>query len=140
MIRTYVDADLDRVLAVWYAASLDAHAFLPPEFFERERGEIIDLWLPTAETVVYEIDGVVVGFLSLIGNEVGAIFVDPDVQGSGIGRALMDWARGQRPYLELGVFEDNEIGLRFYEQYGFRRVGRRVEESTGMSELRLWLG
>jgi putative acetyltransferase len=50
-----------------------------------------------ADTTVYEAEGRVVGFLALIGNEVGAIFLDPDRPGPGIGRALMDNARDRRP-------------------------------------------
>jgi putative acetyltransferase len=138
-IRPFVDEDLSELLDVWYRASLIAHSFLPEEFFERERREIAERWLPMAETAVYESDGRVVGFLSLIGNEVGAIFVDPDHQGRGIGRALMDGARALRPMLELGVFEANSIGRRFYDAYGFEFIGRRVNEATGQPELRLHL-
>jgi putative acetyltransferase len=93
-----------------------------------------------AETSVCEIDGSVVGFLSLIGNEVGAIFVDPDHQGRGIGRALMDGARDSRPFLELSVFEANSAGRGFYDAYGFELAGRQVNEDTGLPELRLRLG
>ncbi|MDH3730169.1 MAG: GNAT family N-acetyltransferase [Acidimicrobiia bacterium] len=138
--RPYSDKDLVELLDVWYRASLIAHSFLTEEFFESERREIIERWLPIAETTVYETDGRVVGFLSLIGNEVGAIFVDPDFQGRGIGRILMDGARGSRPFLELGVFEANSVGRRFYDAYGFEFVGRRTHEATGHAELRLRLG
>ena len=80
------DAELD----VWYRSSLIAHSFLTEEFFAAERQEIAHDLLPMTETTVYESDGRVVGFVSLIENEVGAIFVDPDHQRRGIGRALMD--------------------------------------------------
>lgn len=119
-----------------------AHSFLTEEFFERERREIAERWLPVAETVVVEeddSDGRVVGFLSLIGNEVGAIFVDPDVQGRGIGRALIDHAREVRPYLELDVFEANSIGRRFYEASGFEFVERHMNAEVGQPEHRLRL-
>jgi putative acetyltransferase len=141
MIRRYVDGDLDAVLGVWYRASLLAHSFLPEEFFERERREIAERWMPVAETTVAETDGGrVVGFVSLIGNEVGAIFVDPDEQGRGVGRALMDAARTARPFLELDVFEANTIGRRFYDAYGFELVDRHVNVAIGHPELRLRLG
>ncbi|MDH3681675.1 MAG: GNAT family N-acetyltransferase [Acidimicrobiia bacterium] len=139
MIRPYTTDDLDRALDVWYRASLIAHPFLTEEFLAAEREEIADRWMPIAETFVFELDGRVVGFVSLIGNEVGAIFVDPDLHGSGIGRALMDQARASRPFLELDVFEANEIGRRFYDAYGFRLTGRHVHEPTGQTELRLRL-
>lgn len=139
MMRSYTAADLDAVLDVWYRASLIAHSFLPVEFLERERHQMAEQWLPMAETTVYESDGRVVGFLSLVGNEVGGIFVDPDHQGTGIGRALMDGASGSRSFLELDVFEANPIGRRFYESYGFGLVDRHIDEDTGQPALRLRL-
>ncbi len=137
MIRPYTDEDLGELLDVWYRASLIAHSFLPEGFFETERRQIAERWLPMAETMVYETDGRVVGFLSLIGNEVGGIFVDPDHQGRGIGTALMDGARDSRPFLELSVFEANSTGRRFYNAYGFETANRRIDEDTGQPELRL---
>ena len=140
MIRPYVAADLQSLLDVWYEASLIAHAFLPEEFLATEREDIAGVWMPVAETIVYEDDGQVVGFLSLVGNEVGAIFVHPEHQGRGVGRALMDRARAARPYLELDVFEANTIGRRFYDAYGFTFIRRHVHDETGLMQLRLRLG
>jgi putative acetyltransferase len=139
-VRPYIDEDLGELLDVWYRASLIAHAFLSEEFFQTERRQIAEHWIRIAETMVYETDGRVVGFVALIGNEVGAIFVDPDAQGRGIGRALMDAARQSRPFLELNVFEANSVGRRFYDAYGFEFVARQVNEATGQPELRLRLG
>lgn len=138
-VRPYTDGDLEAVLAAWYRASVVAHRFLPEEFFETERRQIADRWLPVADTLVYEADGQVVGFVALVGNEVGGLFVDPDWQGRGFGRALMDAARASRPFLELGVFEANDAGRRFYDAYGFDVVGRQVHQATGQPELRLRL-
>jgi putative acetyltransferase len=139
MIRPYRDGDLEQLLDVWYRASRIAHGFLPDDFFERERDEIAERWLPAAETIVYLDGDRVVGFLSLVGNDVGAIFVDPQRQGEGIGRALMDRARPSRPFLELDVFEENAIGRRFYDAYGFEVLGTRDDEATGRRLVRLRL-
>lgn len=138
-IRSIADGDLEELLDVWHRSSVIAHSFLPPEFFETERRQIAERWIPIAETTVAEVDGRVVGFLSLIGNEVGAVFVDPELQGQGVGRALMDAARATRPFLELNVLEANELGRRFYDAYGFEFVDRHVGEATGHPELRLRL-
>jgi putative acetyltransferase len=140
VLRPYATADADELIDVWYRASLIAHPFLSEEFLERERAEILEHWLPIAESTVYETEGRVVGFVALIGNEVGGIFVDPDHQGRGVGRALMNHARDSRPFLELDVFEANAIGRRFYHAYGFRLVDRHVNEVAGQPELRLRLG
>lgn len=137
MIRPYADEDLEELLDVWYRASLIAHSFLGEEFLASERRDVAGHWLPMAETMVYEADGRVVGFLALIGNEVGAIFVDPDYQGRGMGRALMDRARESRPFLELNVFEANTVGRSFYDAYGFELVDRHIHQASGQPELRL---
>jgi putative acetyltransferase len=140
VIRPYRESDLDDVLDVWHEASLIAHSFLDEEFLATEREEIAEHWLPIAETIVCENEGCVVGFLALIGNEVGAVFVRPAHQRNGIGRALMDRAQMSRSFLELDVFEANANGRRFYEAYGFEQVGRHLHLPTGHTELRLRLG
>ena len=118
MIRKRQETDGEAIIGVWYAASLLATPFLSEAFLAEERDKILKIWLPKAETLVFEVGGKVVGFLSLIGNEVGAIFVHPDSQGRGIGRALMDHAASLHEELVLEVFEDNAIGRRFYDGYG----------------------
>ena len=137
MIRPYADDDLEDVLDAWYRASLIAHPFLSEEFLENERRQIAEQWIPVAETVVYETEERVVAFLAMVGSEVGGIFVDPDYQGRGIGRALMDHARSSHPVLELDVFEANSVGRRFYDAYGFAFVDRHMNEEAGHLELRL---
>lgn len=116
-----------------------AHPFLSQEFLEQERRNIPDVYLPKAETFVWESGGRVVGFLSLLGNEVGAVFVDPTFHRYGIGRALIDRARDLRGELEVEVFEKNLLGRAFYEKIGFVLRHRKVHEPTGFEVLRLRL-
>jgi putative acetyltransferase len=125
---------------VWYESAQVAHPFWERQMFDREREAIAEQHLPRAETYVYERTGTVVGFISLLGTEVGGLFVTPRHHREGIGRALMDEARGTREHLELDVFEANVIGRAFYERYGFRTVGERLDEATGFRVLRLELG
>lgn len=139
MLRPYQPGDQADVLDVWFRASSLAHPFLSAEFMARERAEIGDHWLEVADTTVYESDGRVVGSISLIGNEVGGIFVDPGHQGQGIGRALMGHAEGTRPFLELTVFAANTAARRFYDRYGFEPVAETTHEETGQPQLRLRL-
>ena len=139
MIRKYDTHDLAELMEVWYDAAQIAHPFWAPEMFERERKDICEKFLPLAETWVFEDEGRVVGFIALLDNEVGGIFVSPRRHGQGIGRALMDHARTSRDHLELEVFEANEIGRAFYGAYGFGIVGERLDEETGLRVLRLRL-
>lgn len=140
MIREYRDADLDQLLDVWFQASEVAHPFLTEEFMAAERENIRNVHIPKANTWVYEDAGRVVGFIALIGNEVGAIFVSPEVQGRGFGQALMDLARDRHDTLELDVFEANPIGCAFYEKYGFIQIGQSIHQESGQPTLRLRYG
>lgn len=137
MIRKYKDDDINELLNAWYSASQVAHPFLDEAFLVEEREKLAEIYLPNAETWVYELDGTVVGFISLAGNEVGGIFVDSQFQRQGIGRALMDKARSLHDVLVLDVFEANPVGRQFYEKYGFVQVDKYVHEETGFMQLRL---
>lgn len=139
MIRAYREDDLTRVLDIWYEASLIAHPFLDVVFLESERRAIAEEHMPNAESYVYERDGELLGFIALLGSEVGAIFVDPKEQRHGVGCRLMDHVCELKGELELDVFEDNRIGRAFYERYGFEFVSRHVHEPTGRRLLRLRL-
>ena len=137
MIRKYKAEDSEAIIEIWFAASLVSTPFLSREFLTNERDNIRNVWLLRAETWVYEQDGAVVAFISLIGDEVGAIFVHPDMQGTGIGRALMDHAVDLRCELTLDVFEDNAIGRRFYDRYGFEFEHKHFHEPSGHMQIRL---
>jgi putative acetyltransferase len=137
MIREYLENDCETVIEVWFAASQIATPFLSDEFLTNERDNIRTLWLPKSETWVFAVEDTVVGFISLIGNEVGAIFVHPDSQECGIGRALMDHAAGLRDYLYLDVFEENVVGRRFYDRYGFTLNHKHFHEPSGHMQIRL---
>ena len=139
MIRAYRPRDRTSILEVWAAASALAHPFLPEAFVAAERRSIADVHLPAAETWVWEIDGRVVGFIAMLGNEIGGLFVDPEHQGRGIGRALVDHVRASRDRLEVEVFEDNRIGRAFYAAYGFAEDHEDVHAATGFAVLRLSL-
>ena len=139
MIRKFRDQDLDDLLAAWASASEIAHSFLTQEFLASERQNIPNLYLPNAETWVFEDEGRVVGFVALIGNEVGAIFVHPSHQRNGVGRQLMEKARELRGELVVEVFKANTIGRAFYANFGFEIIAEKVHEQTGFDLLRLRL-
>ena len=139
MIRKYAPEDKEAVLRVWHESAQIAYPFWAPQMFDRERQAVAEQFLPSAETYVFERMGKIVGFISLLGTEIGGLFVTPRFHREGIGSALMDEARGSRDHLELDVFEANVIGRAFYEGYGFRVVGERVDDHTGLRVLRLEL-
>jgi GNAT superfamily N-acetyltransferase len=76
------------------------------------------------QVTVAELDGNVVGFAALVGGELDGLFVEPDLWGQGIGRALVDAAAHQarKKGLTLTVIA-NPRARGFYESCGFRVEG-----------------
>jgi len=137
IIRKYKETDLKAVLSSWENANRIAHPFLSESFVDKVRSDIPNLYLPNADTWVADVGGKVMGFIALIGNEIGAIFVEPEVHGTGVGRALMDKARSLHSTLEVEVFLENSIGRKFYSSYGFELMHEKNHEETGNMVLRL---
>lgn len=136
-IRQYEESDLEAILSSWENATRLAHPFMTDEFIAQERTNIAEIYLPNTDTWVVEIDGYVKGFIALMKNEVGAIFLQPDCHGKGAGKALMDKAQQLHGNLEVEVFKENSIGRKFYSRYGFYQIEEKLHEPTGQQVLRL---
>jgi len=136
-IRKYKESDLESVLDSWEVATRLAHAFMQDDFIAQERKNVERVYLPNTDTWVAEIDNEVRGFIALMGNEVGAIFLQPNYHGKGIGRSLMDKAQELHGNLEVEVFKANSIGRNFYSKYGFKLMEEKLHEPTGQQVLRL---
>lgn len=137
MIRLYKHEDMEAVATCWRAASELAHPFLTKAFFDQEDKNLRSIYLAHAETWVTEIDGSVVGFIALIENEIGGLFLDPRFHGQGYGRALVDKAVSEKGNLTVDVFKANDLGGRFYRAYGFRKLSEYIHEPTGQVTLHL---
>lgn len=137
MIRPYEPGDAGAILKIWREASDYAHPFLSEAFQQEAEVLIRDTYLPMAETWLATQAGEPVGFIALIGDEVGGFFVRPSCHGRGYGRALMDHAVQLRGSLQLGVFRDNPVGRRFYDAYGFTVTGEQLDEASGHPLLRM---
>ena len=136
MIRNYRETDLEEMVRIWYDASVVAHSFIPASFWASKKIAIKEKYLPLAENLVFEEEGrVVVGFISLIGNRVCALFVAPEMQGKGIGRALLEHAKILKGKLSLKVYRENENAFRFYKKCGFVVTGEELDEFTGCAQI-----
>ncbi|NKB18969.1 MAG: GNAT family N-acetyltransferase [Alphaproteobacteria bacterium] len=137
MIRRFESEDTEAVVKAWYAASELAHPFLTTAFLKQEAENIRNIYIALAEIWVTEIDGKVVGFIALVENEIGGLFLDPAYHGRGLGHALVDKAVSKKGALTVAVFKENSIGRRFYRLYGFHRLHEFIHEET--QQATLWL-
>lgn len=159
MIRKYAEADLDDVESVWEHSAREVHHFFSKEFFTQEKENLATLYLPNTETWVWvdELglaegrhaegsgnescnEGRVVGFVSMLENEIGGLFVSPDFQRRGIGHALVQHiVKLRQGEIVVQVFQENAVARKFYDREGFAFVDRTTHDATGQVLLRLRL-
>ena len=139
MIREYNPADIEAVLDIWLTASIKAHDFVAPEFWESQVGNMRDIYIPASITYVYQVDGEVRGFYSLYEGILAAIFVSPQHQGCGVGKQLIQHAKLECPNLSLNVYKENQATIEFYLSQGFSIVSEQTDEHTEHQEYTMHL-
>ena len=147
MIRLGAEADARAAADLWLRARKAALGTIPPPVHSDDevRGWFgshvvreTELWL--AE----DPDGSLTGILVLDGRSLDQLYVEPAVTGRGIGTALLEHAKRERPAgLELWTFVSNAGARRFYERHGFvesRRTDGAENEERAPDILYVWPG
>lgn len=132
-LRRGTEADVDDFIRIWrtiwrhsFAAALGADVNDPRFIYGMEHADL----LPVAgKTIAALLDGRVVGFCFRDGAHIEDLWVDPPVQGRGIGRellaaAVMAIARDGYRTATLDCIEANVDARRFYEREGWRPAFR----------------
>ena len=142
MIRPFCTDDTNAVIRLWLEASCEAHAFMPPSYWEAAAEDMRELYLPMSDEIVVHVDdatGEVDAFFAFVDTFLAALFVAPHAQGRGLGSRLLRIARRMHPDLSLCVYRENARAVAFYQKHGLSILGRRVEEKTGRDELLMGL-
>ena len=140
MIRKFEIQDLDAVMQTWLHGNLDAHAFIPADFWTGHFEMVRDM-LPQAELYVHEneADRQIDGFIGLTENHIEGIFVAKAARSKGIGKALLEYAKSLKPYLTLSVYQKNERAFAFYRREQFVVQSKGIDEDTNEVEIQmLW--
>jgi putative acetyltransferase len=123
MLRRYEPRDEDASVALWLRTwqatypQIDFSARLD-WWRERWRNEL----LPTAEVVIAEAGGAMIGFVTVDPRTLylDQVVVAPEHWGSAVGNALIDEAKRMSPAgLDLDVNTDNARAIGFYLKHGF---------------------
>lgn len=136
-IRPYAPGDLDAVMRVWRAATAIAHPFQTDADLDRDEALIRGEYMHRTESWCGWRDGALLGFVSLMGSRIVALFVAPDCQRGGVGSALLAHVNERRGPLGVEVFRDNAIAVPFYRRHGFVHV--RDEPTELYPDQVLWL-
>jgi putative acetyltransferase len=93
MIRVMKSDDVELVGGIWLRASLRSHDFVPAAFWRADHAVMVKEILPRATGFVHVTGSVIDGFITARDGQVDCLFVDPECQGQGIGRLLLDHAK-----------------------------------------------
>ncbi len=137
MIRKHNKEDLEQLINVWHQSSLLAHPFLESSFQEKVKNDMKEIYLPDSDTWVYEEANKILGFISMIGNQIGGLFVLPNNHSNGIGTTLVNHINNYHDHLEVEVFQKNIIGRSFYKKYGFKVISNFIHEPSNQKVMRL---
>jgi GNAT superfamily N-acetyltransferase len=137
VLRPATEADLPAMAEVFLGTRAAAVPAMPPTVHAPDdvrsfyRG--LDLAGGEREGWVAEDERGIVGFAELKGDWLDDLYVLPDAQGEGIGSALLDIAKAQRPAgFSLWVFESNVPARAFYARHGL--VERERTDGSGNEE------
>lgn len=119
------EQDIEQVMDVWLTTTIKAHPFIEEKYWVKHYPTVKQKYLKVAKTYVYEENGVVVGFLSLLNQSyIGALFVIPGCQKRKIGSALLEMIQAQSDALEVHAYERNAKAVHFYKKHGFEAYDR----------------
>ncbi len=134
-LRAYTADDEDASVALWlrtWQAAYPQIDFAARVDWWRQRWR--DELLPVADVVVAEIDGSMIGFVTIDADTLylDQLVVAPEYWGSGVGLALIAEARHLSPSgLDLDVNVDNARAIAFYGKCGFVITGDGKNPITG---------
>jgi putative acetyltransferase len=129
-IRRLKKQELTEVVALWYNVSLDAHFFISPDYWKKNKITMEKKYLPKSETYVAIENDDILGFISMRKNNLAALFVNTTSQGQGIGTKLLDYIKKRRKTIQLTVYKKNFRAIKFYQNQGFSIINERKDEKT----------
>lgn len=123
--------DLEELTNVWRDSVEATHHFLPLDVIDRLEPVVRDQYLPNLRVQVAELNGCIVGFIGMQGQEIAMLFVADEARSMGIGSQLIDWAKDRFSALTLDVNEQNPRAAVFYIRRGFTLRGRSETDAQG---------
>ena len=145
MIRRARTDDLNRIaeIEVFNYRLLFYPIFRSDEFYfgELQVPNVAKRYADSLEDIRVWDDGVVKGFILVKDGEVKNLFVEPILQGEGLGAKLLEYAVEHMGAKTLWALEKNTRAIRFYQRHGFHLTGERLlEDGTGEYLVRMQRG
>jgi len=128
ILRRARDEEHDELEQLMAKASLELPDYREQLLASPDAIHVPPAQIANGQVIVAEMERAIVGFAAVVGGELDVLFVEPDLWGCGIGRALVDAAthEARKRGLALTVIA-NPSARRFYQSCGFAIEG---EEQT----------
>lgn len=136
MIRKMNANELDQVMQIWLQSNIDAHNFIPVNYWEGNY-DLVKTMFPKADVYVYIDDDKLIGFIGIMDTYIAGIFVDKKVRSKGVGKQLLDYAKEIHHELTLHAYRQNERAVAFYEREGFKVINEDMDEKTSQREVEM---
>ncbi len=130
-VRRAAPGDAPALLHIWLEASRVGHAFLGEKTLQEQLPKLRDIYIPNGDNWVVVERASILGFIGMVENHVGGLFVAPAAHRRGVGRLLLDHASGRLGELTVEVYEQNRSACAFYRSCGFELVGRKELDDEG---------
>jgi len=126
-LRPARSEDAEAIADIWHRGWQDGHlGYVPQELVNVRTEESFSTRAAEriADTTVATVDGLVVGFVMVVDDEVEQVYVASTARGTGVANALMREAEGQvagsgHPKAWLAVVAGNARARAFYERAGW---------------------
>lgn len=135
MIRNLKNDDVDIVMELWKDSTMEAQNFISASYWLENYDNVKNNYLPSSDTYVYEENGEIKGFVSLIENLfIGGLFVKVDSQREGIGSEILNFLKERYDKLQLAVYDKNTRAMNFYLKSGFKILNTKIDKKTEEEE------
>ncbi|WP_437882878.1 GNAT family N-acetyltransferase [Pseudomonas sp. LRF_L74] len=123
---------MPRLLEVWEAAVRATHGFLEEHDIQVLKPLLREQYFPLMRLAcVRSAAGHALGFIGCAEGKVEMLFVDPQVHGQGVGKALLQHAIDRENATLVDVNEQNPKALAFYLSQGFEVFDRSPLDGGG---------
>lgn len=136
MIRKFRLDDLDKIMRIWIEANVSTHYFIDESYW-KENFEMVKEMMPKSNLYVYEVDGIILGFIGILDSYIAGIFVKEAYRSNGIGKKLLDYSKNKNKKLTLSVYKNNTRAIDFYINEKFSIVGESLDDINNQKELNM---
>lgn len=123
---------LDELTALWERSVRSSHHFLTDDDIAFYKPLVHDHYLKAVSLyVIRNTQGNIAAFMGLSDDMIEMLFVDPNEQGKGYGKVLVNFAVKDCHIYLVDVNEDNHQAYQFYKHMGYEIISRDATDPTG---------